>query len=202
MNKFKLTCIASIGLLSACATTIQKPAFETTPQTVTPPVEHKTRAPSSITSWDLSGAMAARNNKKGWTATLNWLQQGPNEYQIRLFGPLGGGTVMIEKKGSVVTFRDGPKTVSSGNADALLQKETGVGLPVKNLYYWVRGLPAPSAIQVEQHDSNHHLTTLNQAGYTIEYTGYTSVNGIELPSKIRLQGHGVTIKFVIKHWKV
>src|SRR4051794_8433828 len=35
----------------------------------------------SISSWDLSGALAARSNNKGWTAAINWLQQGSNNYQ-------------------------------------------------------------------------------------------------------------------------
>lgn len=206
MKGLKLTCIAAVGLLTACATP-HRTALESTSQAVTPPpVEHKaspaSRKATSITSWDLSGAIAARNKKRGWTATLNWLQQGSNQYQIRLFGPLGGGTVMIDKKGSVVTYRDGPKIVSSSNADALLQKETGVGLPVKSLYYWVRGLPAPGVVQSAQHDPENRLTSFNQAGYTITYTGYTSVDGINLPNKIRLQGHDVIIKLVIKHWKV
>ena len=28
---------------------------------------------------------------------MNWVQHGPNSYQIRLMGPLGGGTVLIEQ---------------------------------------------------------------------------------------------------------
>ena len=169
-----------------------------------PPVDtrHGPQSPTALSSWELSGAIAAKNRKRGWTATLSWLQQGPNQYQIRLFGPLGGGTVIIEKHGARVTFRDGPKQVSSNNADELLQKKTGVRLPVKNLYYWVRGLPAPGAIQSVQRDANHYLISFNQAGYTIDYTAYTSAGQMNLPSKIRLQGHGVLIKLVIKDWKV
>ena len=159
-------------------------------------------SPASLSSWELSGALAARNKKRGWTAVLNWLQQGPNQYQIRLMGPLGGGSVIVEQHGSLVTFRDGSKKVSSNNADELLQKKTGVRLPVKNLYYWIRGLPALGAIQSVHRDAHHYLTSFSQAGYTISYTAYTSESGINLPSKIQLQGHGVLIKLVIKHWNI
>ena len=203
MNLSKTACIASICILTACATPQRTPIeAPLPPSTETQQPSTPIVSPQSLSAWELSGAIAARNQKKGWTASLNWLQQGPNQYQIRLFGPLGGGTVIIEKKGSVITYRDGPKVLKSNNASELLQKQTGTQLPVHNLYYWVRGLKAPGAVSASQYDENHRLLALNQGGYHIEYSAYTSVNGMHLPSKIRLQGHGVLIKLVIKHWRV
>lgn len=203
MNLFKTACIASVCILTACATP-QRTSLEgpLQPKAETKQPSTPIISPKSLSAWELSGAIAARNPKKGWTASLNWLQQGPNQYQIRLFGPLGGGTVIIEKKGSVITYRDGPKILTSNNASELLQKQTGTQLPVHNLYYWVRGLPAPGAVSASHYDESNRLLALNQGGYQIEYTAYTTVDGMNLPSKIRLQGHGVLIKLVIKHWRV
>lgn len=167
-----------------------------------PIIAAPTHTPNQITAWELSGAIAAKNKKKGWTAVVNWSQQGPEHYQMHLYGPLGGGSVIIEKHGALVTFRDGSKKGSSRNADELLQAKTGVRLPVKNLYYWIRGIPAPGAVQASQYDANHYLTAFKQAGYTITYPSYTLVNGIHLPNKIRLNGNGLLIKLVIKRWKI
>lgn len=157
---------------------------------------------AKVSSWDISGAMAARSKSKAWSASINWLQQGAGSYQIRLFGPLGSGTVMIQKQGGRITFRDGAKSSSSSNADQLLMQQTGVRLPVSSLYYWVRGIPAPGAVQSAKKDKSQHLQLLRQSGYTIEYTGYTRVANIDLPSQIRLQGNGIFIKLVIKRWKI
>lgn len=216
MNILKQASILSVCLITACAAP-KRVALESQPEKTPSVVELKTtptlktaaaptntplKSPSTLSSWELSGAIAAKNNKKGWTASLNWLQQGPNQYQIRLFGPLGGGTVLIEKHGSVVTFTDGPKKKSATNAEELLQKETGIRLPVNNLYYWVRGLPAPNSAESTHRDTENRIISINQGGYTINYTGYTTVGDMNLPSKIRLQGHGVMIKLVIKHWNV
>ncbi len=199
MNRIKRIGLASICLLTACAapkqTTLESP-IEPTRQTET------ARSASTLSSWDISGAIAAKGPKKAWTASLNWHQQGANQYQIRLFGPLGGGTVLIEQHGTLVTYRNGPQTFSSTHADDLLQKKTGVRLPVKNLYYWVRGIPAPGAVQSEERDAQHRLIALHQAGFSIDYTAFTQTGGMSLPSKIRLQGHDVLIKLVIKHWEV
>lgn len=207
MNAFKPIFTASCCFLIACAP-IKKPAetslteiFHGTPSAQQEAaMQSKTRLDhhvSTITHWELSGAIAARNKHKSWTAALNWSQKGANHYQIRLMGPLGGGTVIIEKQNGVITYRDGSKKISSNNADKLLYAQTGVHLPVAHLYYWVRGIPALGNV-----DQKNPVSHLNQDGYTITYSEYTNVNGTMLPSKIRLEGHNVLIKLVIKHWKI
>lgn len=199
MNAMKRFGILSFCLLTACAP--PKPAEEL-PTNKIIPLEKRKAETATISSWEIHGAMAAKNKSKGWSATMNWAQKGPSSYQIRLMGPLGGGSVLISRKGGNITFQDGPKISTSNNADELLLKQTGIRLPVNNLYYWVRGLPAPGGIQSEQHDQYNHLVQLKQSGYTINFTQYTSVKGIDLPSMIRLEGNGVMIKVIIKSWVV
>lgn len=173
-----------------------------------PPTENKKLASaasssaSKIGSWEISGAMAARSKGKGWNASLNWMQRGASRYQIRLSGPLGSGTIIVSRNGGVVTLRDGPKTASSSDASILLRQQTGISLPVNNLYYWARGIPAPGSVQSEKRDQAGRLIVLRQAGYTIDYPRYTSVGKAVLPSSVRLQGNGVFIKLVISRWRV
>ena len=218
MKALKPTCIFSLALLTACAppkplmgpdgTILQQgtasivPQQGETPDASTGAQGATSAAATTVSSWDISGAMAARSKAKSWSAALNWQQQGINNYRISLSGPLGGGTVLIERQGGMVTFRDGPKSASSNSADDLLQKQTGIRLPVNNLYYWVRGLPAPGSAQGVERDNANHLIRLQQAGYSINYIGYTTVGNVALPSKIQLQGHGVAIKLVIKRWNI
>lgn len=197
MNNIKRLIIVSFCLLTACAP--PRPAEEL-PTNKVIPLEKRKAETATVSSWQIRGAMAAKSKTKGWSATMNWQQSGPSSYQIRLMGPLGGGAVLISRKGSNITIQDGPKKTTSTNANELLQKETGITLPVDNLYYWIRGLPAPGGVQSEHHDQFNHLAQLKQSGYTIDFTKYTSVKGIDLPSMIRLEGNGVMVKVVIKSW--
>ena len=137
MNASKYGILAVALLLTACTQT-PRPA-EQAPINKIVPLEKRKAETATVSSWEISGAMAAKGNAKAWQASMNWVQHGPNSYQIRLMGPLGGGTVLINKSGKTVSFKDGSKTVSSTNADELLLKQTGIRLPVNNLYYWVRG---------------------------------------------------------------
>lgn len=198
MNAIKRLTIILICFLTACAP--PRPSEEP-PANREIPLEERKAETATVSSWEIKGALAAKTKAKGWSATMNCIQQGqliPNSFN----GPLGGGAVLISKKGNTITFQDGAKITTSTNADELLLKQTGIRLPVNNLYYWVRGLPAPGGIQSEKHDQFNHLIQLKQNGYTIDFTKYTSVKGIDLPSMIRLEGNGVMVKVVIKNWVV
>lgn len=200
MKAQKLLAISTICLLSACAAT-QRPAAEQ-PVNKVMPVEKRKAETAKVSSFELNGAMAAKNKSKGWSASMNWLQNGPSSYQLRLIGPLGGGSVLVKRSGSTITFQDGAQRATSSNADELLKEKTGIRLPVNNLYYWVRGLPAPGDKASEARDQYNHLVQLKQAGYTINFTKYTSVKGIDLPSMIRLEGNGLMVKVIIKNWNL
>ncbi|MFT4059017.1 MAG: lipoprotein insertase outer membrane protein LolB [Legionella sp.] len=222
MDNLKRFIIIPICLLTACTTTrpvmdqqtqqslekqpllkqpLLKQSEPTTANKVTPGEQHKGQA-NTVSSWQIRGGMAAKNKSKGWSASMNWVQNGPSSYHIRLMGPLGAGTVLIDKKGSTISYQDGPKRITSNNAEELLQRQTGVRLPVNNLYYWVRGLPAPGKVSSEQRDQNNNLVQLRQSGYTITFGNYTSVKGIALPGIVRLDGDGLMVKVMIKNWSI
>lgn len=223
MKKITYFCGASLAFLTACsppkAPTVTE--LETTKSTLTQPStpsekttelstapeaikESKSSKPTTAipTSFTLSGAIAAKSHQKGWTAMVDWQQSGPHTYQMTLLGPMGSQAVRIEEQHGVVMYREGAKKLSSKNGDDLLAKKTGIHLPVNNLYYWVRGIPAPGSVQLATRDANGQLKTLKQSGYTVEYNEYTNVKQHTLPRKIRLYGKDVVVKLVIKHWGV
>lgn len=153
---------------------------------------------AAITSWEISGGIAAKGPQEAWTASFNWVEQSPHNYQLRLIGPLGGKTILIKQNSGQVTYQEGQRLITAKSAESLLYKETGIKMPVASLYYWSRGLPAPSAPHSFKNISG--VNVLNQSGYTIAYLNYKVVNGIKLPTKIHLQGQGVMIKLAIRQW--
>lgn len=176
-------------------------------QSYLPQAVHETNTPaksdlSPLTSWMFNGAIAVQDKNKSLTASINWQQQGVNNYQIRLFGPLGGGSILINKKNKLVYFNDGKKLLSANNASALLRAQTGIFLPVESLYYWVQGLPAPGKVLSFKRDNDNCLIELNQQGYIVNYADYIKTNNRFLPKQIKLQGHDVVSKLVISSWKL
>ncbi|MDF1757420.1 MAG: lipoprotein insertase outer membrane protein LolB [Legionellaceae bacterium] len=198
--------VVLISTLAACAH-LNPPNKEESPQkkedVSTKENVEKTKKTKSgpPSSFKLSGVIAVNKQGKGWNASLNWTQNGPNQYKIRLSGPFGGKTVIIDKKNSLITYRDGAKTIKAKNGEDLLRREAKISLPVNDLYYWVRGIPAPGKIQGSKKDASGRYESIKQSGFMVTYGRYmTDKNGNILPSKIRLQGNGVTIKMVIRSW--
>ncbi len=198
----KLILIIFCIAISSCAKYLH-------PEEVTPKGAKEEKAkttekskPKAIpSSFKLTGAIAVNNNGKGWNASLNWSQQGPNYYTIRLSGPLGGKTVIISKHGSTVTYQEGNKIIKANSDAELLKKKTNIHLPVKNLYYWVRGIPAPGEVSYSKKDSYNNNEIIKQNGFTITYSQYTKNNlGVTLPKKVKITGKNLTIKIVIKNW--
>ncbi len=154
-----------------------------------------------ILSWDIFGVIAIRDHNKSWNATFNWLQSDDNIYQIRLFAPLGSGTMLISNQHGMITYNDGKHISISHNANLLLQQKTGIILPVHNLYYWIRGLPAPQKIQQINYDQYHNLKLLKQSGYVIEYLDYIQYDKLTLPRVLKIYGSNIIIKIIIKQWQ-
>lgn len=194
------------GMLFGCAT-IQKPTpvSQATNSQVNEKKKEETEKKSSKgipSSFNLSGAIAVNNKGKGWNASLNWRQQGLSSYTIRLNGPLGGKTVVISKKGNTVTYQEDGKVIKARSDSDLLKKKANINLPVNNLYYWVRGIPAPGSVNYSKKSRDGNMEVIKQHGFTVIYSRYTkNNNGVILPSKIRISGNNVTIKLVIRKWK-
>ena len=73
--------------------------------------------------------------------------------------------------------------------------------PVDQLLWWVRGLPAPDSASRLQLDSQSRLGRLSQSGWTVEYSRYQQVDGLELPQRLQISGHDLLLTLVITDWK-
>lgn len=199
-NNLMILPVLCILFLAACTSSLTHEVLDK--QTNTQELKNKPQTTATLSSWNIAGAIAAKKNKKAWSASITWQQFNKNDYRMHLFGPLGGGSITLEKKNAQLTYQDGHKTIQSTNETELLYKETGVILPVKQLFYWVRGIKAPGEIQSSQQDHEGHLALLRQSGYTISYSNYITINQMSLPTKIRLENANSVVKLVIKHWSI
>lgn len=155
-----------------------------------------------LSHWTITGAVAAKSKRKAWTATIYWKQQALNRYQLRLMGPFGSESILVEKKGQLITYQEGKKQFTTTDIDKLFYQQTGIRVPLHHLYYWVRGIKAPGAIQSRRHDQSGHLILLVQSGYTIQYENYQTIQTFDLPTKIHIQGPEGQLKLIIKTWEI
>ncbi|MDR3478919.1 MAG: lipoprotein insertase outer membrane protein LolB [Gammaproteobacteria bacterium] len=198
LDCFKWILLPAFALvLTSCATV---PAPET-PKNETLTWNTRTQTLSNINSWDIKALIAIHTSKEAESATLRW-QQNKQNYTIYLFGPLGSNSYTLNGTPSKVELTSPKgKKFTADSAESLLAQQTGWRLPVTNLKYWVRGLPVPGTAATKHFDTYHHLTELNQDGWHVQFLRYTSMHGIDLPSKIFLNNTDLSVKIIINQWQ-
>ncbi len=148
--------------------------------------------------WQLQGKIGILNAGDGLSANLYWQQQA-RDYTINLSGPLGqSGTLIRGTPRGVELEIAGEGSYQAATPEALLQERLGWQLPISQINWWIRGLPAPDTPYRHSLEENR-LATLDQNGWHVQYMRYQHF-GILLPTKIRLQRGDLQITFIVKEW--
>jgi len=187
-------------LLSACAS---QPA----PQAITNWDSHQLSL-ARLKAWNLDAKLAiSTSDPQGkafrQSANLNW-RQSSDQYTLHLSGPFGQGSTIIEGNEQGVSLAQaGQATLHAATADALLRQTLGYSLPIEALYYWVRGIPSPGAAPDRLgKDENGSLASLEQLGWQLSFSRYTSLEQWPLPGKIVARKGPMRITLIIKQWEL
>lgn len=195
--------VATLTLLfSACAS-------QKTREQHTPGVPRDTAAPETVAQlkqWTMKGKLGVRSPKDNGSANLIWTQNGVQNYRIHLSGPLGAGTTVITgSAGGVSLMRGNEPPVVARNASQLTAQTLGWPLPAAEMFYWVRGLPAPGAKGAERHNAQGQLQSLQQSGWLLRFSDYRQNGPYRLPTRIKAQTNASTgpvqVTLVIKAWE-
>ncbi len=104
----------------------------------------------------------------------------------------------IDLHADQVTYTDNRgKTYQADSAEILLKQNTGWQIPVNNLRYWIRALPAPHMRSEKVYNSQHQLISLQQQGWKIDYLRYQG----HLPSLIQLTRPEINLRIVINQFQ-
>jgi len=160
--------------------------------------EQQTR---QIKNWQASGAISISFNNKTDVGSFDWTQRGLN-YTFQTYGPLNLGGVSIQGRPGFVTLNKSSKRTTARSPEQLMQQELGWYLPLSNLRYWCRGLPAPGIKSVPRYDQFGHLRLLRQQGWSISYKKYQAVSGQDLPRTIVFGHQNLRVKVVIRSWQI
>ncbi len=156
---------------------------------------------SEIDGWQISGKIGIQAPRDSGSGTLFWLQR-QDYFDIRLSGPLGRGATRLTGRPDAVALEvAGQGRFEADSPEALVESQLGWQLPVSNLLWWVRGLPAPDSSSRIAVDANGRLASLEQDGWDVQYLGYIEEDGYSLPNRIKLAGRDLKITLVVKDWQ-
>jgi outer membrane lipoprotein LolB len=147
-----------------------------------------------LESWSFEGRLALTGKNDSWSANVNWGHK-PDDEKIKLSGPLGQGTTVIQLTGDWVTIdRGNGQAQTSTKPEQFINQQLGMFVPVHSLRYWVVGLPEPTSAFVET------PTGFKQAGWLIDYKQMQPVDNQSMPHKITVTNEQIKLKLIIDQW--
>ncbi|MDT8398019.1 MAG: lipoprotein insertase outer membrane protein LolB [Pseudomonadales bacterium] len=193
---FRLCCgLLLMAFLSACATQATTPVSGLSWQ------QHQ-RALLALESWDLQGRLNIRSSSESSTVTINWAQTA-DDYVISLSGAFGAGAVKISGNPQGATLeKAGEETVYADSLENIAALYLAYEFPAKQLYYWIRGLPAPETGGKTTLSPEQRLASLRQDGWELSYDRYQATAGYFLPGRIRLDHTPYRLTFLINTWRL
>lgn len=189
-NRISLSALAIIAaLLSACA---QLPK--------TPVADSPGRPAQALTQWHMKGKVGITTLTERVNASINWQQQ-ESDFSISLSGPFGQGRADLIGDASGIVLATGGQTYRGTSAKDLMQQQLGWSVPVQHFTYWAKGIPSPLApVTGLSYDEQGSLSALEQDGWQVSLSRYTTVDGWQLPGRMSAKTDQIALLVVAKEW--
>ncbi|NIB40141.1 outer membrane lipoprotein LolB [Pseudomaricurvus alkylphenolicus] len=158
---------------------------------------------AELQQWQLKGKLGIRAPGQSGSAYFDWRQE-IEHYRIQLTGPFGQGATRIVGRDGGVTLEQGDQPpLHADTPEALMYDAMGWWLPVSELHYWVRGLPAPnSAFDEIRDETTGLLQQLQQRGWTLNYKRFEQQGPWQLPARLTASRDQIRLTFIIKDWQL
>lgn len=153
----------------------------------------------AMENWVLRGRLGYRSGNDGGSASIDWRQRAERG-ELRFSGPVGIGSARLTWAPGKAELDTGKEQIQASSSAELAWRLTGLQLPVEALQYWVRGLPWPEAPAQARHDDRGRLQTLEQLGWSLDFSGYPDT-GLPLPARIRASHQDQRFTLVIRAWE-
>ena len=184
-------------MLQSCSSTLSKGS---------PPVPQSTSG-EETSHWRVRGKFTYRSAEMSQSGNFDWRQQG-EQYQLRLFGPLGMGTVRISGRDNLVRIQTSEQDISSARPLSLLHRLTGLKIPLNSLDNWLLGKPASASAENLVLDSHQRVTGFDERAWTLSYSNFKAFGQstdetarIELATRITALQDDVRLHMQIRNWR-
>lgn len=158
------------------------------------------RSLTLLQEWQIQGKIGVRTADDAGSAYIDW-SQAQDSFYITLSGPLGQGTTIVSGNPTGARLEQSDGTWIAESPDQLVQEHTGWEIPISNLLYWVKGMPAPGSRPAATHNDLGTLATLQQDGWNLTFDQYSPQMGTLLPCRIRIQKDQLRVTLIIKRWQ-
>jgi outer membrane lipoprotein LolB len=188
--------------LIACSALLALAACQSLPPTPVTPWPERRAALQALGQYGFSGQFAAATGTDGFSASIQWQQQGAVS-DVSLRAPFGVGGARLNYDGNELHVTDSHGNQLGGAAARQeMQRLFGFDPPLGSLRYWLLGVPDPATAANETLDEGQRLASLQQDDWQVDYTEYLQASGHWLPRRLALHRGPVKLKLQVSHWQL
>lgn len=176
-----ITLLASSLLLAACA---NEAVFRPAPSA---------SAAQQDSPFNVSGRISVNMDGKGSVGQFDWAHRA-DEDQLSVNSPLGSTVARLQRDASGVSLQADGKTWQAADVESLTHDVLGWTLPLGNLVWWIRGLPAPGEPYRFAADGS-----LEQQGWLIRFVSDADVPSA-YPKRVEMQRDKLTLRLLPQTW--
>jgi outer membrane lipoprotein LolB len=202
MRKAHLVRLLPLASLVLAACSINAPKGPATSPTSPQWREHEAQV-KQLEHYQTRGSFAYISDKQKVYARFFWQQYTRDNYRLLLTNPLGSTEMELKVQSGVaqLTNNEGKK-YTSNNPDEMIQKLTGMSIPLANLRLWMLGLPGDESDFTL--DSQYRLSKVNYSQHgqqgTVVYQSYSDDVIPSLPNRLELTEGDQRIKLKMDSW--
>jgi outer membrane lipoprotein LolB len=190
--------------LIACCALLALAACQSLPPTPGIPWPERRAALQALGQYGFSGQFAAATGTEGFSASIQWQQQGAVS-EVALRAPFGVGGARLNYDGSELRVTDSHGTQFDGAAARQeMQRLFGFEPPLSSLRYWLLGVPDPATTASETLDDRQRLASLQQNDWQVDYAEYLKTSeqasGQWLPRRLTMHRGPVKLKLQVSRW--
>jgi outer membrane lipoprotein LolB len=158
-----------------------------------------------LSQYQTRGAFAYISDDQKVYARFFWQQTGQDRYRLLLTNPLGSTELELNAQPGAVTLVDNKgQRYQSQDAEEMLERLTGMPIPIDSLRQWILGLPGDATDY--RVDQNHRLSELNYGSdgrkWKVTWSGYSDKVQPALPASMELNDGEQRIKLKMDNWIV
>ncbi|WP_191600626.1 lipoprotein insertase outer membrane protein LolB [Marinomonas algicola] len=182
--------ITTLMFISGCSNT---------PKNTTP----KPLTVDAISQWETVGRVGIRTEEDALSGNFNWFQNNAT-FDLSIVGPFGqGSTLLTQTAPGQVELKYEDNIIQGTSARTLLSDHFGWQFPVDQIAYWIRGLPSPSSpYEVSNGFRSERPEEIIQDGWIVTYKDYSTIDGLELPSKLQASNPPFRVNLIITQWTI
>jgi outer membrane lipoprotein LolB len=188
--------------LIACCALLALAACQSLPPAPSTPWPERRAALQALGQYGFSGQFAAATASEGFSAAIQWQQQGAVS-DVSLRAPFGVGGARLNYDGTELRVIDSRGTQLDGAAARQeMQRLFGFEPPLSSLRYWLLGVPDPATPASETLGQGDRLASLQQGDWQVDYAEYLEASGHWLPRRLALHRGPVRLKLQVTHWQL